>query len=218
MICLVTDRRRLSPGDDNLDRLVDLVAAAASAGIDLIQVRERDLDARRLTALVNRCVAAVQGTDTKVLVNDRPDVAVAAGAHGVHLRGDSIGAPAVRSFTGRAAVIGRSVHGAGEARAVSAAGGLDYLLFGTLYPTPSKAAAHPLASLEELAAAVDVSIPVLAIGGITVARAADTARAGAAGIAAIGLFVPPEGTSAERHLQTITAQIRQVFDTCKAVP
>ena len=96
MICLVTDRRRLSIAADDIDRLVDLVAAAARAGIDLIQIRERDLDARQLAALVRRCVDAVEGTGTKVLVNDRADVAIAAGAHGVHLRGDSIAAPAVR--------------------------------------------------------------------------------------------------------------------------
>ena len=100
MICLVTDRRRLSTGEDAADRLVDLVAAAARAGIDLIQIRERDLDARRLVALVKRCVAAARGTSTKVLVNDRADVADAAGAHGVHLRGDSIAATAIRSLLG----------------------------------------------------------------------------------------------------------------------
>ena len=121
-----------------VDRLVDLVAAAARAGIDLIQIRERDLDARRLIALVRRCVEAAEGTSTKVLVNDRADVAVAAGAHGVHLRGDSIAAAAVRSLIGDGALIGRSVHGADEARAVSGAGGVDYLIFGTLYPSASK--------------------------------------------------------------------------------
>src|SRR5687768_4501157 len=106
MICLVTDRRRFPDADDNLDRLVDLVAAAAGAGIELIQIRERDLDARRLTALVKRCVAVTERTPTKVLVNDRADVAVAAGAEGVHLRGDSMSAEAARSFLGEGAIIG----------------------------------------------------------------------------------------------------------------
>lgn len=217
MICLVTDRRRLSTTADDTDRLVDLVAAAARAGIDLIQIRERDLDARRLAALVRACVAAAQGTSTKVLINDRADVAVAAGAHGVHLRGDSIPAAAVRSLVGDGALIGRSVHGAEEAAAVSGGGGVDYLIFGTLYPSASKGAAHPVATLDALSAACRVGIPVLAIGGITVERAADAARAGAAGIAGIGLFVPPAGTSADRHLQTVAAGLRRVFDTCAAV-
>jgi len=217
MICLVTDRRRLSSKADDIDRLVDFVAAAARAGIDLIQIRERDLDTRRLTALVRRCVEAAEGTSTKVLVNDRADVAVAAGAHGVHLRGDSIAAAAVRSLTGDGALIGRSVHGAHEASAVSGAGGVDYLIFGTLYQSAAKSAGHPVATLDELSAACKAGVPVLAIGGITVERAAESARAGAAGIAGIGLFVPPAGTSDDRHLQTISAELRRVFDTCEAV-
>ena len=217
MICLVTDRRRLSTADDSLDRLVDLVAAAARAGIDLIQIRERDLDARRMTALVNRCVEVTRGTATNVVVNDRADVAIASGAAGVHLRSDSLTAAAVRSLVGNGAVIGRSVHGADEARSVSSTGAADYLIFGTMYASASKSAAHPVATLSELAAASRVGIPVLAIGGITVARAAETARAGAAGVAGIGMFVPPEGTSADHHLQTITGELRQAFDTYKVV-
>jgi thiamine-phosphate pyrophosphorylase len=257
MICLVTDRRRLSTAADDVDRLVDLVAAAARAGIDLVQVRERDLDARRLVELVRRCVAAAEGTGMKVLVNDRVDVAMAAGADGVHLRGDSIAAAAVRSLVGDGASVGRSVHGAEEAAAVSRAGGLDHLIFGTVYPTASKGAGHPVATLDELSAACRaaaglkagttysggvstrsadlppsrkasadhrslggggrVGVPVLAIGGMTVERAAEVARAGAAGIAGIGLFVPPAGASADRHLQTVAARLRRAFDTCEAV-
>ena len=74
MICLVTDRRRLSTGLDATDRLVDLVGAAARAGVDLIQIRERDLEGRELAALVTRCVAATGRSTTKVLVNDRVDL------------------------------------------------------------------------------------------------------------------------------------------------
>lgn len=217
MICLVTDRRRLSTAADDIDRLVDLVAAAARAGIDMVQIRERDLDARRLTGLVRRCVDVAEGTRTKVLVNDRADVAVAAGAHGVHLRGDSMAAAAVRSLVGDDVLVGRSVHGADEARAVSGAGGVDYVIFGTLYPSASKSAAHPLATHDELAAVCQAGVPVLAIGGITVERAAEVARAGAAGIAGISLFVPPPRTSPDRHLQTIAANLRRAFDTCEAV-
>jgi thiamine-phosphate diphosphorylase len=218
MICLVTDRRRLSTGEDAGDRLVDLVAAAARAGIDLIQVRERDLDARRLIALVHRCVGAARGTSTKVLVNDRADVADAAGAHGVHLRGDSIAATAIRSLLGDG-VIGRSVHGADEAAEVSRSGSVDYLIFGTLYQTASKGEGRPLASLDELRAACRAAagVPVLAIGGMTVERAADATRAGASGIAGIGLFVPPAGESVDSHVQMIASGLRRAFDTCEAV-
>jgi thiamine-phosphate pyrophosphorylase len=217
MICLVTDRRRLGATADSLDRLVDLVAAAARAGVDLIQIRERDLEARQMTALAIRCVTAAEGTSAKVLVNDRADVAVVARAHGVHLRGDSMAPAAARLLVGDAAVVGRSVHRAEEARAVAAAGGADYLIYGTLYPSASKGEGHSVSSIDELSAACRVAIPVLAIGGMTVARAADVARAGAAGIAGIGLFLPPPGTSADRHMQSITAELRHVFDTCRAV-
>jgi thiamine-phosphate diphosphorylase len=217
MICLVTDRRRLSTAADDIDCLVDFVAAAVRAGIDLIQMRERDLDARRLAALVRRCVGVAEGTASKVLVNDRADVAVAAGAHGVHLRGDSIAATAIRSLIGDGALIGRSVHGAEEAGAVTRAGGVDYLIFGTLYRSASKSAGHTVATLDGLSAACQAGVPVLAIGGITVERAAIAARAGASGIAGIGLFVPPAGTSADRHLQTIVAELRRAFDTYEAV-
>jgi thiamine-phosphate diphosphorylase len=218
MICLVTDRRRLSTGEDAVDRLVDLVAAAARAGIDLIQVRERDLDARRLVALVKRCVAATHGTSTQVLVNDRADVAAAAGAHGVHLRGDSIAAASVRSLVG-GGVIGRSVHAADEAAVVARAGSVDYLIFGTLYRTASKGEGERLATLDELRATCRAAagIPVLAIGGMTVERAADAVRAGASGIAGIGLFVPREGESVDHHVQLIAAGLRRAFDTCEAV-
>lgn len=219
MICLVTDRRRLSAGADGFDRLVDLAAGAVAAGIDMIQVRERDLDARRLALLVSRIVAVAEGSRTKVLVNDRADVATAAGAHGVHLRGDSITSPAARTLLGGGAIVGRSVHSAVDAGQASRAGRLDYLVFGTMYRTLSKDDGHPVATIDELSAACKAAqgIPVLAIGGITVQRTAELARAGAAGVAGIGLFVPPAGIPVARHLQTVAHALRRAFDTCGVV-
>ena len=217
MICLVTDRLRLSAAADGADRLVELVAAAGRAGIDVVQIRERDLEAHPMTTLVTRCLTAVEGTRTKVVVNDRADVAMAAGAHGVHLRGDSMAASAVRLLVGDGALVGRSVHRAEEALTVSTSGGIDYLLFGTLYPSVSKGTSHPLATFDELSAACRADIPVLAIGGVTVERAGEVIRAGAAGIAGIGLFIPPAGISADRHLQSTVAGLRRAFDTCGAV-
>ena len=219
MICLVTDRTRLSAGADGIDRLVDLVGAAARARIDLVQVRERDLDTRALVALVGRCLRAVEGSRTNVIVNDRADVALAARAHGVHLRADSVDAPSARGLLGGDAIIGRSVHSATEAAAVAGAGGVNYLIFGTLYDTPSKEVGHRVATLDELRAACRAAagVPVLAIGGVTLDRAADVARAGASGVAGIGLFVPPAGVSADRHLQAIAEGLRRTFDTCGAV-
>ncbi len=220
MICLVTDRRRLSEGVEGTERLVALVASAARAGVDVIHVRERDLEARALTILVRRCVDAAAGTSAKIVVNDRTDVAIASGAHGVHLRGDSLSAAAIRPLLPPGAWIGRSIHTASEAAAISREGAVDYLVFGTLFDTPSKGPDHPLATLDELAAACRAAgraLPVLAIGGMTVERAALAARAGAAGVAAIGLFIPPAGEDLDAHLQTTVGRLRGAFDTRQPV-
>jgi thiamine-phosphate diphosphorylase len=213
VICLVTDRHRVGAARNGADGLVDLVAAAADAGVDLIQVRERDMEARDLTTLVRRCVDAVRGTRAKVLVNDRADVAAAAGAHGVHLRSDSIAAARLRPLLASDALLGRSVHSAEEAGTVSLAGGVDYLILGTLFATPSKPLARPM-TIDELSAACRRSpVPVLAIGGINVERAAMVARAGARGVAGIGLFIPPPGEPAQRYLGHVVADLRRAFDT-----
>ncbi len=93
VVCLVTDRRRpsdLTNESEPAERLVRLVEQAGRAGIDLVQIRERDMGGRALVDLVRRCVEAARGTPTKILVNDRLDIALAAGAAGVHLRSDSI--------------------------------------------------------------------------------------------------------------------------------
>jgi len=184
---MVTDRHRLDPFRGE-DALVRCVAAAARAGVDLVQVRERDLEGGALTRLVLRCVEAVAGTRSRVLVNDRLDVALAAGAHGVHLPGHGFSAARARAIVPPGFLIGRSVHHAGEAARVAEEGGVDYLVFGTVFPTSSKAGVAP-AGVSGLAAAVAaVRLPVLAIGGITVERAREIGRAGAAGVAAIGMF------------------------------
>ena len=221
MICLVTDRRRLSAaGDDAADRLVELVAAAAGAGIDLIQIREPDLETAqsrtpRSRAAWTPCGARPPG----LLVNDRTDVVLAAGAHGVHLRADSIDARAARALLSPDALVGRSVHSVEEAADASRAGGLDYLILGTLFETPSKDASRRLTTLDELSAACRASsVPVLAIGGMTVERALAAAQAGAAGIAGIGMFIPPSGQVWSAYLQRIAADLRRAFDTCGAVP
>jgi len=185
VICMVTAGAHRAEEDA---ALVQRIAAAARAGIHLVQIREPHLDGGPLARLVARCVEAVRGTSARVIVNERLDVALAAGAHGVHLPGHGVPAPRVRQMTPRGFLVGRSVHHATEAEQVVREGGVDYLLFGTVFPTPSKAGIDPagVAGLEAAVAAVPV--PVLAIGGITLERAPQIAHAGAAGFAAIGLF------------------------------
>jgi thiamine-phosphate pyrophosphorylase len=125
----VTDRQR----SGGADGVVARAAWAARAGVHLVQVRERDLEGRALTDLVARCVAAVRGTRARVVVNERFDVALAAGAHGVHLRAGSMAAARVRGAAPPGFLIGRSVHAPEEA---ADPGAVDYLIFGTVFATP----------------------------------------------------------------------------------
>jgi thiamine-phosphate pyrophosphorylase len=125
------------------------------------------------------------------VVNDRVDVAVACGADGAHLRADSMPADAVRRMAPPGFLISRSVHSVNEARM---AGPVDYLIAGTMFATASKIGAA-LLGVEGLTSIVDaVHVPVLAIGGMSADRAAAVATTGAAGLAAIGLFI---GSTAE---------------------
>lgn len=189
--CLVTDRRRLCPGAatwaEARGALVDQARRAIDARIDLIQVRERDLDAAVLASLVADFVALTRGTTTRILVNDRLDVALACDADGVHLRADSIRPADVRRLAPPPFLVSRSVHGAEEAAAV---GPVDFVIAGTVFRSASKSADTPVLGLAGLSAVAHATtVPVLAIGGISEARVAEVMRAGAAGIAAIGMFI-----------------------------
>jgi thiamine-phosphate pyrophosphorylase len=192
----VSDRRRLLPGAadaESLQCLVRQARHAIDAGIQFIQVRERDLEAGVLAATVAELVALARGSATNVIVNDRVDVAIASGAAGVHLRADSVPPQAVRSVVHPGFIVGRSVHSEGEAR--EAAPYVDYLIAGTVWPTSSKGEAHPVLGLDGLRRIVSaVRVPVLAIGGVTQGRVSEVAASGAAGLAAIGLFMGGEGT------------------------
>jgi thiamine-phosphate diphosphorylase len=192
VLCLITPPA--SAAGDTDDALVARVAAAARAGVQLIQIRRPDDGVRPLLRLVRSCLDAVASTTTRVLVNDRLDVALAAGAHGVHLRGDAPPARRLRALTPPGFLLGRSVHAVDEAVHVAEQGGLDYLLLGTIFSTPSKPGAAAVGTGVLAAAVARVALPVLAVGGVTLARLVEVRRAGAAGIAAIGLFdVPPDG-------------------------
>ena len=205
ILCLVTDRARLGPAR----ALDDQFRGAVDAGIDLIQIRERDLEAGALAALVDRALAIARGSATRVVVNDRLDVALACGADGVHLRGDSIPVAAARRIAPPRFLVGRSVHSADEVRA---AAGADYLIAGSIFPTVSKGGAPASLGLDGLRAVVrNTAVPVLAIGGITLDRVEAIRETGAAGIAAIGLF-------AADPLVTIVAAARRRFDSAKSAP
>jgi thiamine-phosphate diphosphorylase len=214
----VTDRRRL--GTDatraGLRRcLLQQVRHAVDAGVDVLQVRERDLEAAELAALVSAVLAVAEGSSCRVVVNDRLDVALACGAAGVHLRGDSLPPSAVRAVAPAGFLVGRSVRDAGEA--LAAAPHVDYLIAGTIFPSASKPSADALLGTAGLAAiARAVPVPVLAIGGVTAGRVGEIAAAGAAGVAAIGLFMGAPGLECRAvPLRELVAGLRDRFDTSR---
>jgi len=245
VICYITDRSQIKSVP-----LVAVIQETLRAGVDMVQIREKDLPTRELTALVEEAVSAAReipsvarashlpsvhdepprrpdilseatrrpkalGRRTKdlrssplahacILVNDRLDVALAAGAGGVHLGGQSMPAGEVRKVAPRPFVVGVSCHSLAEAVAAESAGA-DYLLLGPVFETPSKLKYGPPLGLDELRKVTgQIRIPVLALGGITVERVRPCLEAGAAGIAGIRIFQDCESIEAlVRELRTL---------------
>ena len=202
-LCLVTDRRRLGRAvgarpADFFEALVDQVGAAARAGIDYIQVREPDLEARDLAALVRRLLEVIGAGPAKLLVNDRLDVAMCTGASGVHLKEAGFPPEVVRRVTPPGFIIGCSVHSAALVRARKAA---DYLIAGTVLPTASKSGPDYL-NEEGLRRIVETAAgqSVFGIGGLDVPSIPLLATSGASGMAAVGAFIPTSGETVREHL------------------
>ena len=204
VFCYVTDRRsfevlpapaRPEPARVRLSEvnsLYESIPRAIAAGISWIQIREKDLDTRTLLEVARFAVAKAHATSTRVLINDRLDVALAANAAGIHLGEKSLPLEVVaewrRSSRRTDFLIGVSCHSL-KAACAAATGGADYIFFGPVFATPSKAtygAPQGINRLREVCASV--KIPVLAIGGVNTENARDCLKAGASGIAAIRLF------------------------------
>ena len=201
--------------------LLKQVRFAVEAGISAVQIRERQLSDVRLADLTRDVLSIARGSGTAVLVNDRVDVALSCGAHGVHLRSDSPSAASVRRIVPGGFLIGRSVHDAAEAAAESK--DTDFLFAGTVWPTTSKREGHPLLGLSGLASIVQAaSVPVLAIGGVTVDRLRLVTATGAVGAASIGMFMGPidEARSLEDGYGTVKCRavpVRSVIDRVRNV-
>lgn len=216
ILCLVTDRRRLGAAlgagaGDWPEALTDQVRAAAEAGVDLVQVREPDLEAGSLAQLVRQLIVATANTPTKIIVNDRLDIALATGAAGVHLKERSFATAVVRRLVPPGFLVGRSIHSSLAAHDASDA---DYLVAGTVQPTWSKPSAECLgwAGLSELVKAA-VGRPVLGIGGIDLTSIPFVAASGAAGMAAIGAFIPGAGQDLQEFVQKRVMDMRLGFDS-----
>lgn len=182
--CYITDRRPLG----GVEALIHSIARNIAAGVDWIQIREKDLPDRQLADLVRCAVDLAAPSKTRILVNTRFDTALACGAHGVHLPSDSPQPLEFRAIAPPAFLIGVSCHSQSEVVAASE-GGAGYVVFGPVFPPRSKVSHMQPTGLDALRrAAASVPIPVLALGGITEDNAARCIAAGASGIAAITLF------------------------------
>jgi thiamine-phosphate pyrophosphorylase len=205
LFCYVTDRRALCVANpaESLAALTQKIEEIAAAGVDWVQIREKDLTASDLASLTRRALliaaqpSAKRSCAIRVLVNDRLDVALAERAGGVHLGEKSlplseakrlIQSTPVKQTIGESFLTGVSCHSL-EAAEAAERGGADYIFFGPIFATPSKETFGPPQGVERLREVCrSVSIPVLAIGGITLDNAESCVVAGAAGIAAIRLF------------------------------
>jgi thiamine-phosphate pyrophosphorylase len=204
LLYYITDRSQF-PGDESGRRaaLLSKIAEAVHAGVDYIQLRERDLPTRSLETLALEAIrivhesnaARVNHTPVRLLINSRTDVALAAGSAGVHLRSDDPSPVAIRDLVARAChdraaaprfLIARSCHSPEDVLSAASAGA-DFAVFAPVFEKKDAPDVRP-AGLRELGDACRASIPVLALGGITLDNAATCIEAGAAGIAAIRLF------------------------------
>lgn len=208
----ITDRRQFA-GDchEQEQRLLAKIAECAAAGVEYIQLREKDLETRALEELARKAMAVLGGSGTKLLINSRTDVALACGAHGVHLPANDLPASEVRTMFARAsiadAVIAVSAHFAAEV-ASAEAHGASFAVFGPVFEKNGSANPDGLEKLRQICHRTEAAqppMPVSALGGINLENAHQCARAGAAGIAAIRLFQQNDVDAVVKKLRSLQA-------------
>jgi len=219
LLCYVTDRHslRIANPADSLAALIQKIEEVVAAGIDWVQIREKDLPARELASLTRQALRIAakysvnRSSPIRVLLNDRLDVAIAERADGIHLGEKSLPVGETRTLIksavlkqtiGELFMIGASCHSI-EAAQAAERDGANYIFFGPIFATPSKERFGAPQGVDCLAQICHViSIPVLAIGGITLENANSCIAAGATGIAAIRLFqnaTDPAGSMRPLH-------------------
>jgi thiamine-phosphate pyrophosphorylase len=182
---LITDRKQLPPGRS----LVDTVAAALAGGVRAVQLREKDLSAAELYPLARELRALTARYGARLLINDRLDVALAVEADGVHLGGHSLPVAVAREILGPDKLIGVSTHRPEEVTAAQQ-GGADFVTFGPVFFTPSKAAYGEPVGLGRLREACKAApLPVFALGGVTLERLPELLAAGSHGVALIAAIL-----------------------------
>jgi thiamine-phosphate pyrophosphorylase len=186
-----------TPESEEFRNILQQAAAAAAAGIQLIQIREKLLTARVLFELTTAVSAIVRGSATQILVNDRADVAAGSGADGVHLTTRSLAPDIIRKTFGENFLIGVSTHSLAEAR-VARRDGADFAVFGPIFASPSKVEYGPPLGVGQLFEVTRelAPFPLLALGGISIDNVNRCLSAGASGVAGITLFGAPHSLAA----------------------
>ncbi|MFN2492123.1 MAG: thiamine phosphate synthase [Pyrinomonadaceae bacterium] len=196
-----------TPANKEFSAVLLLIEAAVAAGIDLVQIREKRLTASVLYTLAVTAVEITRTTSTRLLVNDRADVACGAGADGVHLTTKSLPVNVVRRTFGADFLIGVSTHSFEEAESARREGA-DFAVFGPVFGTVSKQPYGEPLGLTHLATVTSSlsSFPIIALGGLTAGNATACIRAGAHGIAGISMFSDP------LQLDRVVKEIRLNFE------
>jgi thiamine-phosphate pyrophosphorylase len=227
LLCYVTDRHGLPVANsaDSIEALTQKIAEVAAAGVDWVQIREKDLTAQELASLIRKSLriapssSAKRSRSVRILVNDRLDVAIAERAGGVHLGEKSLPVAEAKRLVDAAQrklavvdasfLIGVSCHSLESAQAAER-DGADYILFGPVFATPSKQGFGPPQGTDLLKQVCHaMSVPVLAIGGLTTDNASSCLQAGAAGLAAIRLFQnAPDPVLTVRRLHQLSMDSR----------
>ncbi len=182
---LITDRHQIQKGRHLLEVLEELL----QAGVKMIQLREKDLSAAELYPLAKELRALCHRHKSLLLINDRIDLAQAVGADGVHLGGHSLPIKVARKILGSSYLIGASTHSATEVKSAQNQGA-DFITYGPIYFTPSKAAYGNPVGIESLHDICDTcKIPVYALGGIKTNNMKETLQTGIHGVAIISALI-----------------------------